>query len=88
MRNLRQAHDVAEDMSGDGRKDTPRAEEKVRTVEAEYRGVAQLENYLHVNYSGRIFLLKGRTAHDCSDFGCVRSTAISIERVPCMMSMC
>lgn len=35
LRNLGHAHDVAEDVSGEGRKDTPCAEEKIGTVETE-----------------------------------------------------
>jgi hypothetical protein len=57
--NLWQAHDVAEHVSSEGRKDTASTEEKVRAVETEQSGVAQLENCANVNYQDKIFLQKG-----------------------------
>ena len=39
MHNLWHAHNITENVSGDGRKNTPRAEKEVRTMEAKKRGV-------------------------------------------------
>lgn len=44
MSKLRYTHNVAEDMSGDGRPDRPCAEEKEGSVDTEERCVCELEH--------------------------------------------